>query len=281
MNGIPANIKALLDKKSHLFEAILWQDNIPYDDPSFAKRYASRQWPAAKGLILDGRARLLEGVNGHPHQRILDLCCGFGLLAIELAARGHSVVGIDVSPAAIAQARKQKAHQHIRTARFFQRDITRQKIHRTFDTILFLNSSIANYAPWALEQIIAIHSPCMSAEGAFIIELGTYRHSNSVLFFKEAKPLWYESPSYVKYEMIRFSTQRALLEKYTVFNEDRDLFGFFSATTKLYSLQEILSLMTRFGFHLDSRRDLSAAARKKSQMFVFRSNGPITSPAGA
>ena len=37
---------------------------------------------------------------------ILDVCCGTGLLAAELAARGYRVTGVDASEAMLAQARR-------------------------------------------------------------------------------------------------------------------------------------------------------------------------------
>jgi 2-polyprenyl-3-methyl-5-hydroxy-6-metoxy-1,4-benzoquinol methylase len=45
-------------------------------------------------------------VPDHPSLRILDLGCGTGLNASHLAAKGHTVVGIDVSPVAVEQFRK-------------------------------------------------------------------------------------------------------------------------------------------------------------------------------
>jgi len=36
---------------------------------------------------------------------VLDLCCGTGLLADELIARGYRVVGVDASDAMLALAR--------------------------------------------------------------------------------------------------------------------------------------------------------------------------------
>jgi SAM-dependent methyltransferase len=40
-----------------------------------------------------------------PGSRILDVCCGTGYLAALLTARGHRVVGIDISPEMIGHAR--------------------------------------------------------------------------------------------------------------------------------------------------------------------------------
>ena len=42
---------------------------------------------------------------------ILDLACGTGRVAIELARAGHRVVGLDVSPAMIARAREKLQHE--------------------------------------------------------------------------------------------------------------------------------------------------------------------------
>ena len=40
-----------------------------------------------------------------PVHRVLDLCCGSGLMTAELLARGHEVVGVDASAAMLVRAR--------------------------------------------------------------------------------------------------------------------------------------------------------------------------------
>ena len=53
----------------------------------------------------------------------LDLGCGTGRYAIELAKRGWDVVGVDIVPKAVELAR-QLAHEANVTARFFEGDVT-------------------------------------------------------------------------------------------------------------------------------------------------------------
>ncbi|MBN1857919.1 class I SAM-dependent methyltransferase [Candidatus Bipolaricaulota bacterium] len=60
-------------------------------------------WRHAVDSYLPLLDRLLGQERG---KRILDLGCGTGLLAWELARRGHEVVGIDLSPAMINVARR-------------------------------------------------------------------------------------------------------------------------------------------------------------------------------
>ena len=43
--------------------------------------------------------------ESEPPERILDVCCGTGLMTAELLARGLTVVGVDASPAMLAGAR--------------------------------------------------------------------------------------------------------------------------------------------------------------------------------
>ena len=56
-------------------------------------------WDRILALVLDGR----QGLDA------LDAGCGTGFLALELAARGHHVTGVDLSPAMLAEARAKAA----------------------------------------------------------------------------------------------------------------------------------------------------------------------------
>ncbi|WP_156690381.1 class I SAM-dependent methyltransferase [Mycobacterium sp. Marseille-P9652] len=55
---------------------------------------------------------------------VLDAGCGFAELSLALAAEGHTVVGIDLTPTAVAAATKAAAERGLTTASFHQADIT-------------------------------------------------------------------------------------------------------------------------------------------------------------
>ena len=55
---------------------------------------------------------------------VLDAGCGFAELSLALAAEGYTVVGIDLTPTAIAAATKAAAERGLATASFVQADIT-------------------------------------------------------------------------------------------------------------------------------------------------------------
>ena len=75
-------------------------------DPEHSHRYAER-WRslAAAGHDLDGEARLIDAM-AERGSRILDAGCGTGRVGAYLAARGHSVVGVDLDEVLISEARE-------------------------------------------------------------------------------------------------------------------------------------------------------------------------------
>lgn len=54
----------------------------------------------------DFRNRFIDYAAQQPHGRVLDVCCGPGWLSLELGRRGQSVEAYDISPEAIALARR-------------------------------------------------------------------------------------------------------------------------------------------------------------------------------
>jgi SAM-dependent methyltransferase len=90
--------------------------NLPWNDPDVSRRIleihlsqetdqASRREEIilSESAFLDGVIRSLAGEG----QRVLDIGCGPGLYATELAKFGHRVVGVDFAPAAIEYAKEQ------------------------------------------------------------------------------------------------------------------------------------------------------------------------------
>ncbi len=55
---------------------------------------------------------------------VLDAGCGFAELSLSLAAQGYTVVGVDLTPTAIAAATKSAQERGLTTASFVQADIT-------------------------------------------------------------------------------------------------------------------------------------------------------------
>jgi predicted RNA methylase len=67
-------------------------------------------------------AALIEA--GKFRSDVLDAGCGFAELSLALAAQGYTMVGIDLTPTAIAAATRAAAERGLNTASFAQADIT-------------------------------------------------------------------------------------------------------------------------------------------------------------
>ncbi|EUA86702.1 methyltransferase domain protein [Mycobacterium ulcerans str. Harvey] len=61
---------------------------------------------------------------GKIHSDVLDAGCGYAELSLALAAEGYTVVGIDITPTAIAAATKAAAERGLGNTSFVQADIT-------------------------------------------------------------------------------------------------------------------------------------------------------------
>jgi SAM-dependent methyltransferase len=61
---------------------------------------------------------------GKVRSDVLDAGCGYAELSLALAADGYSVVGIDLTPTAVAAANKAAQERNLSTASFVQADIT-------------------------------------------------------------------------------------------------------------------------------------------------------------
>jgi SAM-dependent methyltransferase len=82
------------------FEHAGWQRAAAEYDATFAR---------ASAPFVDG---LLDAAGASPGMRVLDLCCGTGVLTAAAAERGAEVIGLDFSSAMLAEARRR--HPHLR-----------------------------------------------------------------------------------------------------------------------------------------------------------------------
>ena len=77
-------------------------------------------------------------------ERILDLACGFGRHALELARRGYAVTGVDITPDYIRYASAQAEKEGL-NAQFFCKDIRAITYHQEFDVVLNLADGAIGY----------------------------------------------------------------------------------------------------------------------------------------
>lgn len=87
---------------------------------------------------------LMEVLQLTGKERVLDLACGFGRHALELARRGHSVVGVDITAEYVEDARQQARSEHL-DAQFICADLREMSFTEEFEVVLNLGDGAIGY----------------------------------------------------------------------------------------------------------------------------------------
>jgi SAM-dependent methyltransferase len=117
-----------------------------------------------------------EGVRS-----VLDLCCGTGLLAAELIARGYRVVGVDASEPMLALARKRLGSEVelTRTA------LPNLKVEGVFDAAVCTFDGLNYLTPNELRLTMAAVAGCLRPAGWLVFDL----HTDGMMDFTIANPV--------------------------------------------------------------------------------------------
>jgi SAM-dependent methyltransferase len=99
--------------------------------PHWDDRYETANVPWDTGVPDPLLVEFVEGSSSTP-RRVLEIGCGTGTNAIWLASRGFAVVGIDISPRAIAQAEAKVRGEPVH---FLVRDFFDASLEGSFDLV--------------------------------------------------------------------------------------------------------------------------------------------------
>lgn len=109
--------------------------------------------------------------NAPTAQDILELGCGTGAHAMQLATRGYRITGVDLSDAMVQRARMRNAPAHGLAPEFMQGDLRGYRSERRFDVVLALfhvmSYQITNADLAAAMQTAAAH---LCPGGLFIFD---------------------------------------------------------------------------------------------------------------
>ena len=87
---------------------------------------------------------IVDALRLRGNERILDLACGFGRHTLELARRGYSAVGVDITSAYIADARSTAQQEHL-AVEFLQADVRTVLFEGEFDVVLNMADGAIGY----------------------------------------------------------------------------------------------------------------------------------------
>ncbi|WP_428965672.1 class I SAM-dependent methyltransferase [Micromonospora fluostatini] len=129
---------------------------------------------AAEGADLAGEARLLDALVA-PGSRILDAGCGTGRVGAALAARGHTVVGVDADPLLVDAARTDHSGPRWLVADLAGLALAEAGEAEPFDAAVLAGNVMAFVAPGTERAVLARVAAHLRPDGVMVVGFGTGR----------------------------------------------------------------------------------------------------------
>lgn len=172
--------------KSLVGEQISFTENEDYNDFLTKTYYSTVDWDDRLKKEIPDLVKLLEQ---HKVKTVLDVGCGTGDYAIELAQRGYNVVGTDRSSAMIDEANRRKivlSGKKYGNIHFWNKDTEDflYDMNIKFDAILIMGNSLS-HNPHNYRRLIKATSDSLSPNGIMI-----FQTTNFEKILKVKKRLW-------------------------------------------------------------------------------------------
>jgi SAM-dependent methyltransferase len=216
---------------------------------------------AADGITRLARLDLYKGAGtaagrtGAP--RLLDLCCGFGRVTLELAGRGFACTGVDITQSYLNTAREDAAAENL-DIEFVKADIRDFVRPGFFDLAVNLYISFGYFAdPQEDKRALKNVYDSLKSGGALIIE--TLGKETAVRDFVRSE--WFRRAGYIVLtEYAPVDSWTSLWNRWTLIKDDGKDGGLIKDgskdgeriekefTQRLYSAGELRSLLLEAGF---------------------------------
>ncbi len=173
---------------------------------------------------------LLKVFTQHKVKTILDIGCGTGDHAIDLARRGFNVVGIDRSHGMIAESNKRKqvlGREALERLKFYRGsfDDLESKFTQPFDAILILGNTLS-HNPHTCQDLIKQTTRHLSKDGILILQITSFdkviKVKNRLLSFNFAQLSGEPNKEYAFLEFYDLPIERykTILKTFAIFVSD-------------------------------------------------------------
>ncbi|HVH41983.1 MAG TPA: methyltransferase domain-containing protein, partial [Labilithrix sp.] len=176
---------------------------------------------------------------------VLDLACGTGRHAVELAARGYQVVGFDLSLAMLARA-SDEAQDRKQKINFVQGDMREMTFEETFDGVYSWNTSFGYFDEEKNGAVIARVHKALKKGGQFLLDV-----VNRDYIVRQAPSLaWFEGDGCICMDemTIDFITSRMKVKRTLMMDDGRTKEIEYSIRT--YALHELGKMLHDNGFRV-------------------------------
>ncbi|MGB1204169.1 MAG: class I SAM-dependent methyltransferase [Chitinophagales bacterium] len=213
------------------------------------KAYFSDEWQrifryAKNETITADEADLVSYLlNNISAKTVLDAPAGEGRIALELAAQGFQMTGLEYNQNAVDVSKRlaKKANLGIN---FLQGDMRNMAFEQTFDAAICIFNSFGYFSETDNERYIASVSQALKKGGTFILEGHTLE---TLLPVFKSKDYWeFEDYTILEKRVFNYKTSR-LESNWTVLHQEKKTT--YKSSVRIYSYLELTNLMRKYDFH--------------------------------
>jgi len=215
-----------------------WEDIFGEDFTRAVPRLSEKQVAREVDFIEESLGVAKGGV-------VLDLGCGAGHHAVDLAGRGYGVVGYDLSVYQLALA-ADVAQEQNQKINFLQGDMREMAFEAMFDGIYCWNTSFGYFEEDKNAAVAERVFRALKPGGMFLVDVA----NRDFAAMYSPSQLWYEGDSCVCMDdmSVDFITSRLRVKRSVIFDDGRSRECTYSI--RLYSLHELGKLLHDVGFRV-------------------------------
>lgn len=234
--------------------------NLPWNDPDFSQRMLREHLDESQGAASRIPAERASQIDWFwstlglaPGARILDITCGPGLYAVNLAERGCSVTGVDFSPAAIEYARRLAQERRVAArCTFIEQDVRESADWGTeFDAALFIYGQLAVFPVEEAQALLAKICQALRPGGQLVIELLNQERvdkQNGSWWFSDHTGLWGDAPYLHLGERFWLADQKISVERFYTIHLDTGRMDEITLCDQTYSESTMTNMLQAAGF---------------------------------
>lgn len=231
---------------------------IPWNDPEFSarmlKEHLSQDHQLASRtteVIAAQCAWIHAHCLGNARADILDLGCGPGLYAPQLAALWHRYTGIDFGPASIAYARQQYGISG--QCEFIFGDVLEVDFGMQHDLVMMLYGELNVFSPAHCQRILSKAHAALAPGGTVLIEVQNFECVRSLAqgadtWFHAEAGLFSADPHLCLTQNQWLADATTFVQRFFVLEGDAAGVAMYRSTTKAWTEEEMRTLLQSAGF---------------------------------
>jgi len=188
---------------------------------------------------------VIHAMSLAPGAQVLDLGCGYGRHAMELAARGFHVVGLDMSTPLLVRG-GEEAHRRGLTINFVRGDMRELDFENQFDACYCLFSTFGYFDDETNKKTLQNVAQALKPNGKVLVEI----LNRDYVIADLPTRVWWEGDGCVVLEEVELNyfSSRIQVNRSVVFDDGRQLEQ--EISVRAYSLHEVGKLMHAAGFRV-------------------------------